>query len=129
MKDRYTFDVVGELFFGRQFGFMRDEHDYGQYIKSLDTLLPGIALSAVLPSYIRLFHSSIGLLFPTIRNSIKGFNEIRAASSYWTNARQEQIQAGSFERIDLLDRFSGSKRIRRGGMFETFRITLALPCK
>ena len=109
MGDRYTFDVVGELFFGRQFGFMRDEHDYGRYIQSLDTLYPGITLSAVLPSYLRLFHSSIGLLFPTIRKSIKGFNEIRAASNYWTSARQEQMQAGSVGRVDLLDKFSRIK--------------------
>lgn len=85
---------------------MRDEHDYGHYIESLDTLLPGIALSCVLPSYIRLLHSTIGLLLPTIRKSIIGFNEIRAASSYWTNVREEQIKAGSVGRVDLLNKFS-----------------------
>lgn len=103
---RYTFDVIGELFFGQQFGFMRDEHDYGRYIESLDTLLPGIALSCVLPSYLRPFHSTLGLLFPTIRKSISGYNEIRAASKYWTGFRQQQMQTvTAARRVDLLDKF------------------------
>ena len=109
MWDRYTFDVVGELFFGRQFGFMRDEHDYCRYIESLDTLLPGVALSGVLPSYVRVFHSSIGLLLPTIRKSITGFTAIIEAAKYWTNVRQEQIKAESVDRVDLLDKFSKIK--------------------
>jgi hypothetical protein len=104
--DRYTFDVVGELFFGRQFGCMRDEHDYSRYIQSIDTVLPGIALSGVLPSYVRVFHSSIGLLLPTIRKSIIGFIAIFEAAKHWANVRQEQIKVKSVDRIDLLDKFS-----------------------
>ncbi|OAP61609.1 hypothetical protein AYL99_03812 [Fonsecaea erecta] len=110
----YTFDVIGELFFGHQFGFLRDEHDYGRYIESLDTLLPGIALSCVLPAYIRPLHSSLGMLFPTIRNSVKGFDEIRAAGRYWTSVRQQQMQSGSVERVDLLDKFFKVKEDKAG---------------
>ncbi|KAJ5768724.1 hypothetical protein N7520_003283 [Penicillium odoratum] len=101
----FTFDVVGELFFGFQFGFMQDEHDYGGYIENLDTLLPVIAQSCVLPAYLRYFHSSIGMLFPTIRNSNQGFDEIREAGRYWTNKRQKEMQARSVKRTDLLARF------------------------
>ncbi|KAK5373387.1 hypothetical protein LTS13_005585 [Exophiala xenobiotica] len=111
---RYTFDVIGELFFGQQFGFMRDEHDYGRYIESLDTLLPGIALSCVLPSYVRSFHSILGLLFPTIRKSISGFDEIRAAGRYWTNVRQKQMQTGTTGRVDLLDKFFKIREVKGG---------------
>lgn len=112
---RYTFDVIGELFFGQQFGFMRDEHDYGQYIESLDTLLPGIALSCVLPSYLRPFHSTLGLLFPTIRKSISGFDEIRAAGRHWANVRQNQMNAGTVaRRVDLLDKLFKIKEGKGG---------------
>jgi hypothetical protein len=129
MVVRYTFDAIGELFFGQQFGFMRDEHDYGNYIQSLDTLIPGIALSCVLPSYLRPFHSSIGMLFPTIRKSITGFDEIRAAGRYWTNARMEQMQAKAVNRVDLLDNSSRSKRVRVAGMFPISRTKRVSPCK
>jgi hypothetical protein len=102
---RYTFDVIGELFFGRQFGFMRDQHDYGRYIQTMDTLLPGLVLSCVLPAWLRSFHSTVGMLFPTIRASIRGFDEIRQAGMYWTDVRRQQMQAGTMERVDLLDKF------------------------
>jgi len=112
---RYAFDVVGELFFGQQFGFMRNEHDYGHYIESLDTLLPGIALPCVLPSYLRPLHSTLGLLFPTIRKSISGFDEIRAAGRHWTNVRRNQLKAGSMTgRVDLLDKLFKIKERKVG---------------
>jgi hypothetical protein len=102
---RYTFDVVGELFFGHQFGFMKDEHDFGRYIESLDTLLPGIAMSCVLPPYLRTLNTSLGMLSPTVRASVKGFDEIRAAGRYYTNQRQEQMEKREVNRVDLLDKF------------------------
>ncbi len=36
----YAFDVIGELYFGRMFGFMAYSHDHENYIHSLDTLMP-----------------------------------------------------------------------------------------
>lgn len=84
---------------------MRDEHDYSRYIESLDTLLPGIAMSCVLPAYLRPFHSTIGLAFPSIRDSIKGFDEIRAAGNYWTSDRLQKRMSEKFERADLLEKF------------------------
>jgi len=38
--DRYAFDVIGELFFGKKFGFLDERQDWGTYIKTLDILLP-----------------------------------------------------------------------------------------
>lgn len=93
---------------------MRDEHDYGHYIESLDTLLPGIALSCVLPSYLRPLHASMGMLIPTVRNSIKGFDEIRAAGRYWTKDRLEKVEAKIVDRTDLLDKFFKIRQEKEG---------------
>ena len=84
---------------------MHDEHDYGNYIKTLDTLLPGIALSCVLPSYLRKVHGLVGLLLPSIREGIRGFDEIRAAGKYWVGDRMAKMQEKTIYRSDLLDRF------------------------
>jgi hypothetical protein len=97
--------VIGELFFGKHFGFMKNEHDFSNYIKSLDTLLPGIALSCVLPSYLRTLNSSLGMLSQTVRASVKGFDEIRDAGRYWTGQRRQAIVAGCSSRADLLNNF------------------------
>jgi hypothetical protein len=104
MPGRYTFDVIGELFFGHQFGFMKDEHDYSKYIWTLDTLLPGIALSCVLPPYLRKIHGLVGLMLPSIREGVRGFDEIRAAGRYWVQDRMEKMQAKKVNRVDLLDK-------------------------
>lgn len=101
---RYTFDVIGELFFGHQFGFMKDEHDYGGYISSLDTLLPGISLACVLPSYMRKVQEFAGLLLPSVREGIRGFDRIRAAGRYWVQNRVGMMSANQVDRVDLLDK-------------------------
>ncbi|KAH8812835.1 cytochrome P450 [Xylogone sp. PMI_703] len=88
-----------------QFGFMKDEHDYEGYIKALDTLLPGVALAGVLPSYIRGFHQLISLLVPSIREGVRDFDKIRAAGRYWVQDRMDKMQAKKVNRVDLLDKF------------------------
>lgn len=84
---------------------MRDEHDYGHYIRSLDTLLPGIAVSCVLPPYLRTFQSILGLLLPSIRDSFRGFDDIRRAGKFWVHDRMEKMAIGKVERSDLLSKF------------------------
>jgi hypothetical protein len=47
--------VIGELYFGNMFGFMQNSHDHGNYIESLDNLIPPMCVAAVGPSYLRGF--------------------------------------------------------------------------
>ncbi|KAL3446982.1 cytochrome P450 [Aspergillus insuetus] len=100
----YTFDVVGELFFGQQFGFMRDEHDFGNYIFSLDTLLPTTALLCVLPAFLRSLQGPLGFSFSDLRKAIQGFDEIRNAGKLWVTHRMQQMIDGEVNRSDLLDK-------------------------
>lgn len=93
---------------------MRDEHDYSQYIQSLDTLLPGLTISCILPSYVRIFHSVFGLLVPAVRKSIRGFDEIRKAGRHWTNVRKQQMETQRAGRVDLLDKFFKIKNDKEG---------------
>lgn len=91
---------------------MRDEHDFNGYIESLDTLLPGIALSCVLPTYLRTLNTRAGMIFPTVRAAVKGFDEIRAAGRYWVAHRREA--AGKIDRVDLLDKFFRVRNEKEG---------------
>ena len=84
---------------------MADEHDYGRYIQSVDTALTGLAFSGVLPSYLRQIYAASGLLLPSIRHSIKGLIDLIAVAKQESEARREQMKAGSIERVDLLDKF------------------------
>ncbi|KAL4948676.1 cytochrome P450 [Aspergillus filifer] len=98
----FTFDIIGELFFGQQFGFMCEEHDFGDYIQSLDTLTPAISVVCVLPALLRPFQPVLGFLSSNIRNAFKGFNEVRNAGTFWMQQRMDQMADGKSIRSDLL---------------------------
>ena len=51
----YAFDVLGELFYSKKFGYMSDHTDIGDYTKGIDCLLPAFILKqhyALLPNQI-----------------------------------------------------------------------------
>lgn len=84
---------------------MSGEHDFDNYIRSLDTLLPGIAISCVLPPYLRYLQPLIGPLIPSIRNSVLGFDNIRHAAKRWVTHRMQKMEGNQVDRSDLLDKF------------------------
>lgn len=78
---RYTFDVVGEIFYGREggFGFIRDNIDYNNWMFLLEVMLKPLSANAYIPYGLKnlalacqfLFSSKIraGMLgFPTVIN-------------------------------------------------------------
>jgi hypothetical protein len=112
MEFRYTFDVVGELFFGQQFGFMRDERDVKGYILSLDTLMPTTVIICILPVFLRGLQSLFALPFPRIRSAIRAYDEIRRGARSLVADRMQQMAEEQkqemaeeqMRRPDLLDK-------------------------
>ena len=51
--NRYTFDIIGELFYGRAFGFLDEGKDQNDWIKSLDKMIPFVCLMGVAPPILR----------------------------------------------------------------------------
>ncbi|OAQ60423.1 cytochrome P450 oxidoreductase [Pochonia chlamydosporia 170] len=99
----YAFDVVGELFYGRQFGFMETRSDYEGYIESLDTLMPAVAAASVLPSYVRPFQV-LGHLFPQVHKALVCYDNIVIAAKQTVNNRMQLMREGGVKRSDLLDK-------------------------
>ncbi|KAK3062510.1 hypothetical protein LTS18_003924, partial [Coniosporium uncinatum] len=100
----YAFDVVGQLFFSRMFGFMQDKTDYGGYIKSLDLLLPILTASCVLPTYIRPFFLYGGALVPRIFKALGCLTDIEKAADRCIADEQEVRKSGEkTERNDVLE--------------------------
>lgn len=93
----YAFDVIGELFYGHQFGFMENRHDYGSYIESLDALLPAVAVACVLPSYVRPLQV-FGHLFPPLHRALKCYDNIVRAAKQAVRDRQTQTEEKKVER-------------------------------
>ncbi|KAK5044698.1 hypothetical protein LTR84_010590 [Exophiala bonariae] len=98
----YAFDVIGELYFGKMFGFMEQRTDYESYIASLDMLVPLITLAAVAPSYTRPLILVSSIISPAIRKAMKAIDHIATAARSCVATRSMQLAAGESVRRDLL---------------------------
>ncbi|KAH7126509.1 cytochrome P450 [Dactylonectria estremocensis] len=99
----YAFDVVGQLFFSRMFGFMKNKSDYRGYIRSLDLLLPILTTSCVLPSYIRPLFLLAVVMLPGVYKALGSMQDIEEAAESCVSERQHLVQSGDVsEKKDIL---------------------------
>ncbi|CAI7666032.1 unnamed protein product [Penicillium manginii] len=88
----YAYDVIGELYFSKMFGLMKARGDHLGIMKSTDTLIPAMAISAVMPSYLRSFFMFIGVLFAETRKALSALDDLATAAD---SAVQSHVQASS----------------------------------
>lgn len=93
----YAFDVVGELFYGKQFGFLKNSHDYENYIDSLDALLPALSTICVLPAYVRPLQV-FGSLVPQIKKGKTCYDKIVLAAKQVVKERQQLMMTDKVQR-------------------------------
>lgn len=101
MNDRYTFDVIGELFFGRHFGFMAKSHDHEGWMEMLENLFPVNAVNGVFPSYLRNAMLLFALFDPAIRKGLIGMDNLVKAAANCISERQDSLQRGEPVRNDM----------------------------
>ncbi|KAH6683345.1 cytochrome P450 oxidoreductase [Halenospora varia] len=99
----YTFDVIGELFFGRMFGFIHSGKDVGGYIGAVDTILPHAIKMAVIPIWQRPFQIFMIPFSAKFRGAITKFNALAAASKQYVDERVN----GKSDRTDMLEKLLG----------------------
>lgn len=109
----YAFDVVGELSFGNMFGFMEKDTDIGGWIGALDALMPVLCIAAIAPTYLRPIIMGSAILIPTVFKALKSFEGIHTAAVDVVAKRVKEINAGTADRIDMLQQFS--KIVREKG--------------
>jgi hypothetical protein len=103
---RYTFDVIGELFFGRMFGFIHSGKDVGGYIGAVDTILPHAIKMAVIPIWQRPLQILMIPFSAKFRDAIAKFNALATASKQYVDQR---LNAKS-DRKDMLEKLLGVMR-------------------
>ncbi|KIX04389.1 uncharacterized protein Z518_05257 [Rhinocladiella mackenziei CBS 650.93] len=100
----YAFDVIGELYFGRMFGFMEHCHDHESWIHSLDLLMPFLCMTAVAPTYIRPLILGSALVVPGSLKALKAVENIGKASRNCVAKRFEETSKNEGpRRTDILD--------------------------
>ena len=101
---RYTFDVVGELFCSRMFGFMRDAHDYQGYIHAFESFVPISSVASVMPAYMRSLFLMSGTLMPKVLKALNSIKNMEIASETVIAERQSMHDRnGAGQRKDVLE--------------------------
>ena len=99
--------MVGELFFGKMFGFMSNREDHQSWISSLDTLMPVMCVVAVAPSYTRPLILLSSALNPVARKALEAIDRIAIAAKSCVAERMdndlEHAKEGS--RRDIMQQF------------------------
>lgn len=102
----FSFDVIGELFFSRMFGFMKYARDYKVYISALDSLIPSMAVALVMPSYLRPLFMLSGTLLPTVRKALRALKYIEKEAEACVAERRDLLASKpDIKREDMLQRY------------------------
>ncbi|KAL8949399.1 MAG: hypothetical protein Q9222_004482, partial [Ikaeria aurantiellina] len=99
----YAFDVLGELFYGKMFGFMHERKDVGSYMSAIDSLLPVFTIGGTLPSYLtQAYFISTALFSPTFRGALGTVKHIENASKMAVERRRQEISKTEDGKHDML---------------------------
>lgn len=101
MSIRYAFDVVGELYFGRMFGFLEKSVDHNNWIHSLDLLMPFLCVTSVAPSYIRNLILMSALVVPGSVAALKAIENIASSARVLVAKRIGEHTDSKFQRTDI----------------------------
>jgi hypothetical protein len=105
MDIRYAYDVIGELYFSKMFGFLEAGADHLGYIDGVDDLIPVQFLAGNMPTYVRSLFMLTGILFPKVRGALKALGNLTDATNAMLKDRVAALQSDAepeAQRADVL---------------------------
>lgn len=99
---RYAYDVVGAVFFGKQFGFLEDRHDYGNYIRSVHQAMPILSVVAQAPSYVRPLLLLGAVAVPRLFKAVMAVDQIKKNAIKSASAASANSTAHISSKHDVL---------------------------
>jgi len=104
---KYTFDIIGEIFYGREggFGFIRDNIDYNNWCHLMDVMPNPVAAITYIPYGLRTLYFMSQMIYPETRAGAKGFFTVIDQSHAAVKQRLDDIAAGRpVNRNDVLSK-------------------------
>ncbi|KAJ9227002.1 hypothetical protein DTO271D3_8144 [Paecilomyces variotii] len=98
----YAFDVIGELYFGRMFGFMEKSHDHEGWINALELLTPFLCVTGVGPTYLRPLILGSAIAVPGSLKALKAIDTVAHAARECVSKRFGEGAVQTEKRTDLL---------------------------
>lgn len=83
--------MIGELFFGKMFGFMEKREDHESYIARLDILVPFVTLMSTIPTYLRGLLSTSALFVPQVKEALLALESVTIAALECVKGRQAAL--------------------------------------
>jgi hypothetical protein len=99
--EMYAWDNIGVVFFGKQFGFMRDRIDYGNYIESVHQAMPFLNLLASAPGYVRPFLMGGAACVPKLLRAVLAVNNVKKTAEREAYEAQARSEADNAKRVDI----------------------------
>lgn len=101
---KYTFDIVGELIYGREggFGFIRDNIDYQNWCHLLEVMPAPASAMTYVPYGLRTLYMMSQMLNKESRAGMKGFFNVIHQAHAATKERVEEMKAPDYKKKDDL---------------------------
>ncbi|KAF1941940.1 cytochrome P450 [Clathrospora elynae] len=99
--EMYCYDNIGVIFFGKQFGFLKDRIDYKNYIKSVHQAMPLLHALASAPAYARPFLIGGAVCVPKLLKAVFAVDNVRRTAQRETYGAQERAEADTEKRVDM----------------------------
>jgi len=94
---RYSFDVIGEMFYGKEggFGFMKDNKDVNNWMSMLDGMVPIVSSLGYIPKGMKTLYLMSQLIFPAVRKGLSSANLVVEQSKAVVKEREAAEAAGT----------------------------------
>ena len=103
---RYTFDIVGTLFFGKPYGFLEEERDIDNMMAAADSVAPFEGMMGMAPPWMRPLMVWM-LAVPNIARGVRYFGEVKTKSRKIIIDRLKQIENQEETRPDMVGKLLG----------------------
>jgi hypothetical protein len=108
--EMYAYDNIGVVFFGKQFGFLRDSVDYGGYIDAVHKAMPFLNTLAASPPYTRPLLMIGALAVPSLLKAVIAVDGVKKTAQRETYAAQARTDEASANRVDMTSQMMGIVR-------------------
>ncbi|KAL6228770.1 cytochrome P450 [Aspergillus navahoensis] len=102
----YAYDVIGELYFSKMFGFLHAGGDHLGYIDATVDLTPVQFLAGNMPTYARSLFMLTGIMFPKVRGALKALDNLTNVTDAMLKERAAALESNDAsskpQRADIL---------------------------
>jgi hypothetical protein len=105
--EMYCYDNIGLVFFGEQFGFLKDSIDYGGYIAAVHKSMPFLHILASAPTYARPLLMMTALAIPSLFRAVLAIDGVKKTAERETYKAQARTEEASAKRVDMTSQMLG----------------------